>query len=111
MTCDLCGKGLLLDSNARYEVSIEVKSAYDPMEITDEDLERDLESEYEETLKRLERMTARDAMDEVYRTFRFDLCPVCQREYLRDPLGTQRAKFALPEPSRGRPDARDFEGT
>jgi len=35
-------QGLLLDESVRYEVRIRVHAAYDPMEITREDLERDL---------------------------------------------------------------------
>ena len=40
LTCDRCGNGLLLDAPVRYEVRIEVKSAYDPLELTREDLDR-----------------------------------------------------------------------
>ena len=40
LTCDRCGGGLLLDAPVRYEVRIEVKSASDPLEVMQEDLDR-----------------------------------------------------------------------
>ena len=31
-----------------------------------------------------------EAQDQVYRELHFDLCPECQQEYLRSPLGIER---------------------
>jgi hypothetical protein len=86
LTCDRCGRGLLLDAPVRYEVRIEVKSAYDPLEITAEDL-RDAERGLKEALHRLKDYPAERAQDEVYRELRFDLCATCQRAFLAAPLG------------------------
>ncbi len=86
LTCDRCGRGLLLDAPVRYEVRIEVKSAYDPLELTDEDLAR-ARDELARALEALKDYPAERAQDEVYREFRFDLCATCQREYLKAPLG------------------------
>jgi len=86
LTCDRCGRGLLLDAPVRYEVKIEVKSAYDPLEITDDDLAR-AEEDLRKALERLKDYTARQAQDEIYRQFAFDLCATCQRDFLADPLG------------------------
>lgn len=83
LTCDVCGKTLLLDEEVRYIVNIEVFAAYDPMEITDADLKRDLEKELRDLVKRMETMDPEKAQDSVYRRFRFHLCPACQKEYLR----------------------------
>lgn len=85
-TCDRCGQGLLLDAPVRYEVRIEVKSAYDPLEITEEDLAR-AEENLRKALERLKDYTAQQAQDEVYRSFAFDLCAMCQRAFLSNPLG------------------------
>ncbi len=87
-TCDACGNGLLLESNVRYEVRIEVKSAYDPLEITREDLEQDTEAEMKRLARQMERLTEQQAMDQVYREFRFDLCFPCQRRFIANPLAT-----------------------
>ncbi len=89
LTCDRCGRGLLLDAPVRYEVKIEVKSAYDPLEITEEDLAR-AEEDLREAMERLKDYTAEEAQNEVYRLFSFDLCATCQRAFLSDPLGRSR---------------------
>ncbi len=85
LTCDRCGNGLLLDAPVRYEVRIEVKSAYDPMELTDEDLAKAGE-EMKNAVEALKNVSAEDAMDEVYKEFRFDLCRTCQKAYIKGPL-------------------------
>lgn len=86
LVCDRCEKTLLIDENVRYEVRIVVQAAYDPMEITREDVARDRSEEWRELLSELESLGAEDAQDQVHRELRFDLCPPCQREYLRRPL-------------------------
>ncbi len=90
LTCDLCGKTLLIDEDVRYIVNIEVFAAYDPMELTEEDLKKDLRKELSELVKRMEKLDPEKAQDEVYRRFQFHLCPVCQRKYIRDPLRRER---------------------
>lgn len=86
LTCDRCGNGLLLDAPVRYEVRIEVKSAYDPMELTEEDLAKSAE-DLKSAIEALKDYPAQKAQDEVYREFRFDLCATCQKAYLKSPLG------------------------
>ena len=86
LTCDRCGRGLLLDAPVRYEVRIEVKSAYDPLELTDEDLKKASQS-LKEAVDAVRGLSAEEAMDEVYREFRFDLCRTCQKQFIQAPLG------------------------
>ena len=86
ISCDRCDKGLLIDEDVRYEVRIEVKAAYDPMEVSEEDLARDHESEMKKLLERMKKMTTQEAQDQVYCTFRYDLCLPCQKLYLKSPL-------------------------
>lgn len=86
MTCDACGVALLVDSDVRYEVKIEVKAAYDPMELMPEDLAKDHAAEIARILERMKDVTEQEAMDQVYRVFKFDLCPPCQKRYLKKPL-------------------------
>jgi len=85
-TCDMCGKALLADEDARYVVRIEVYAAYDPMEITAADLAKDHSKEVRELLEKMAEMDPEKIEDQVYKTFRFDLCPACQGKYLSDPL-------------------------
>jgi len=39
-----------------------------------------------------ERMDPEKAQDGVYRSFHFELCPACQKEYLKDPLRRKAEK-------------------
>ena len=84
--CDMCGKPLLVDSGVRYIARIEVFAAYDPMELTAEDLKRDRMKEIRELAQRLAGLDPRELEDQVYKSFTFDLCPECQKEYLKRPL-------------------------
>ena len=86
LACDLCGKTLMADEDVRYVVHIEVFAAADPMEVTVEDLKQDLHKALRELMLRVERMDPEKAQDSVYRSFHFELCPACQKEYLKDPL-------------------------
>jgi hypothetical protein len=86
ISCDLCGKGLLIDEQVRYTVRIEIKAAYDPMEIVREDLDRDLRAEMEGLIEKMKGMSKEDAANQVYKVFHFDLCPPCQKRYLKRPL-------------------------
>jgi hypothetical protein len=88
-TCDLCGHALLPKTEVRYELRIEVKAAYDPLEITVEDLESDIRAEIAKVLRQLEGVSEEEAQNEVYRQFEFDLCAACQRKYVRRPLPSE----------------------
>jgi hypothetical protein len=85
-TCDRCGQELLKSSEVRYEVKIEVKAAYDPLNVTDDDMAQDFREEIARVLQQLEGLSVAEAHNQVYRLFEFDLCPACQRAYIRDPL-------------------------
>ena len=95
-TCDLCGKTLLAEEDTRYVVKIEVYAAYDPMEVAGPELHEDHDDEIQGLLEQMENMDAEELESQVFKTFRFDLCPECQAAYLKDPLGQQarmRARF------------------
>lgn len=84
--CDMCGKGLLLDEDVRYEVQIEVKSAYDPLELTTSDFARDFQKEMSHLLEKMRNRSPQELEDEVYKLFKFDLCLTCQKKFLKNPL-------------------------
>jgi hypothetical protein len=88
-SCDLCGKELLVEEDLRYVAKIEVYAAYDPLEITEEDLDEDHMEEISELLKNMEHMDEQELEDQVYKSFRFDLCPECQKKFLKDPLSRE----------------------
>jgi predicted hydrocarbon binding protein len=83
----MCGKRLEQGEDTRYVLKIEVYAAYDPLELGAEDLEEDHTEEMEDLLEEMEDVPAEDLESEVYRTYRFDLCPECHAAYLKDPLG------------------------
>ncbi len=70
----------------RYVAKIEVFAAYDPLEITFEDLTRDHTREIHDLLRQCAGMTEEELMQDVYVRFEFDLCRRCQRAYLKNPL-------------------------
>ena len=84
--CDRCGKGLLIGEDVRYEMTIEIKSAYDQMEITRADLNKDFNDEILNLLNKMKHKTQQELEDEVYKLFKFDLCMECQKEMLKNPL-------------------------
>jgi len=86
IVCDGCGGNLLVDEDVRYIVKIEVFAAYDPLEITREDIARAGKDEMARLIESMGKMDPAELEDQVYRRFQFDLCPRCQREYLRKPL-------------------------
>ncbi len=95
-TCDMCGKTLLAEEDTRYIVRIQVYAAYDPMELTRHDLAEDRTDEIHHLLAKMEDMDAEALEDQVYKTFRFDLCPSCHARYIQDPLltaGRLRSRF------------------
>lgn len=96
LTCDLCGKTLLAGEPARYEVRIQVYAAYDPLELTHDDLARDPRAEIRILLERLRHADPQELEDSVYKEFLFDLCMACQRQYLRSPLPRAEPQASSP---------------
>ncbi len=85
-TCDLCGQDLRTKNAIRYEVRIEVQAAYDPLEITEDDLAQNFRAEIAKVLQQLEGIADEEAQYAIYQAFAFDLCAGCQRKYVREPL-------------------------
>jgi len=83
--CDRCGQAILKDE-LRYVAKVEVYAAYDPLEITFEDLMRDHTGEIEQLLQRCEELTEEELMRDVHVQFQFDLCRACQKVYVANPL-------------------------
>ena len=88
--CDMCGKPLLEDEEIRYVVRIDVYAAYDSSDAPDEYDGQDAMEEMLDAAADPEGSPAED--DDSYITFRFDLCPECQKQYLQDPLLKQKTR-------------------
>ncbi len=83
--CDGCGKEL--DKNAlRYAVSIDVRAAYNDIEIGLAELVRDHRREILALIERLKHRDPREVEEQVYKRITLDLCPACHSAFIRDPL-------------------------
>ena len=101
LTCSLCGKTLMLEEDVRYVVQIRVFAAADPLEFGPQELRKDWRPELERLVRRMEKMNAEELEAQVFKEFRFFLCPRCQRDYIRDPLAGIRGR--PPEPGAPQP--------
>ena len=67
-----------------YVAELKVYAAYDVMELTAEDLAEDHRAEIARLIEEIGRGDAQSLEDEVARLLKFDLCPACQGDFLRD---------------------------
>ena len=85
--CDRCGCQLKANDSERFIVKMEIYGAAGPLEFTETDLQRDLESEMKSLVDQLATADPDQIEDQTYRCLRFDLCSACQRYLLKNPLG------------------------
>ena len=83
--CDGCGRELAKNA-LRYTVRIDVRAAYDTLEVGLVELLRDHREEIERLIERLRGKSADDLEQSIYKSIQLDLCPACQRAYVNDPL-------------------------
>ena len=83
--CDGCGVELAQKA-LRYTVNIDVHAAYDQMEIGLTELVRDHRAEMLALIERLKHKSADEIEETVYKRLKLDLCPSCQRAFIRNPL-------------------------
>lgn len=83
--CDGCGAELRRGA-LRYSVTIDVRAAYDEIEIGLTELVRNHRDEILRLIERLKHRNPKEIEEQVYKNFAFDLCPACHQAYLRDPL-------------------------
>ena len=95
ITCDGCGAPLK-KHDLRYTVKIDVRAAYDEIEIGLADLVRDHDAEIRALIDQLCSQDPREVEETVYKLINLDLCPRCQRAFIRDPLHFSPNR-ALPE--------------
>lgn len=83
--CDGCGRNLAKGS-LRYTVTVDVKAAYDELEVGLLDLVRDHRDELARLIEQLRERDVKELEESVYKHLELDLCPSCQRVFLKDPL-------------------------
>ena len=87
LSCDRCGKSLLIDEEVRYLLRLEIVAAWDPPELMPADLEKDFDAEIRRLVRSMEGRDGKELEEEVAAVRRFDLCPPCRTVLLADPLG------------------------
>lgn len=86
-TCDLCGRSI---REERYTAKIEVSAAFDPEELSEEDLDADHLEQIADAIAQMESTGDFELEDTGPKTFAYDLCPSCCRRFLQSPLGPIR---------------------
>ncbi|MFN0057059.1 MAG: hypothetical protein ACKVX7_01255 [Planctomycetota bacterium] len=87
ISCDRCGDSLLIEDSIRYVLKIELFAAYDPLEITRDDLRQDLDAAYQRILAQIADSDSTSLDETVHAQRKFDLCVRCRAAYLADPFG------------------------
>lgn len=80
--CDLCGTKMAANDAKRYIVKIEAFAAAGPIEISNEELEKDHSQEIQRLIGELARQSQDQIEDSVYRALRYDLCTACHGRFL-----------------------------
>lgn len=82
-TCDLCGRSL---NQERYEAKIEVAPAFDPEELTQDDLSVDHLQQIADEISEMETTGDFELDDTGSKTLRLDFCSCCAQKFVKSPL-------------------------
>ena len=89
--CDICD--CVIAPHGHYLVRIDVLADPSIPEVSSNELEEiDFDETFRSLIEQMENMSEDELQDQVFRRFRFNLCPTCQREFLANPLGMPRRK-------------------
>ncbi|MDK1022526.1 MAG: hypothetical protein QGD90_12930 [Candidatus Hydrogenedentes bacterium] len=86
--CDGCGREIP-QNGLRYTVRIDIRAAYEEMEVGLMELVRDHRAEILRLIEGMDDKSAEDIEETIYKCLKIDLCPSCQRSFVRDPLRFQ----------------------
>jgi hypothetical protein len=84
-TCDGCSREIP-PKTLRYRVTIDVRAAYDKLEIGLAELVRDHRQELLKLIDSLSTKSPDEVEQSVYKKLKLDLCPSCQKAYINDPM-------------------------
>ena len=88
-SCDRCHRPINPEEDLRYIVKLEVEAAMEPLDVDEFDDDRDHLLEVQEILERLEDADSEAIGEELYQRCRFDLCPECFQEFIKNPVGRE----------------------
>jgi len=83
--CDGCGQEMR-QHDLRYVATVDVRAAYDEMQVGLADLVRDHRSEILKLIERMRREDAKTLEEQIFKKITLDLCPSCQRAFIAAPL-------------------------
>ena len=86
--CDGCGREIMQHA-LRYTVQMDIRATYDEIEIGLMELVRDHRDEILRLIEEMEDKSAEDIEETIYKRLKLDLCPACQRSFVRDPMQFQ----------------------
>lgn len=64
-----------------FEIRIDIYAKGGPVEITKEDLQKDHIKEMKKLIEAMAKMDEQELTDEVWESYRFDLCQDCRKEF------------------------------
>ena len=76
----------MLERALRYTVTVDVRAVYEKTHIGLLELVQDHRKELIELIDRLKNKSAQEIEETIHKELNLDLCPSCQRAYIRDPL-------------------------
>jgi hypothetical protein len=85
--CARCAAELHPGTDGFYLIRIEAVADPTPPDISEEDLQTDIQSEIKELLAQMEKMSATEAMDQVHRRLIIYLCGRCYPNWIENPAG------------------------
>jgi hypothetical protein len=84
---------VIIPAHAHYVVRIDVYADPSLPDLSMEELEEiDTGKTLDELMKQMKHMSAEELQDQVHRRFEYRLCPLCQKEFLSNPLGLPRKR-------------------
>ena len=92
-SCDRCQRAIDSREEFRYIIRMEVKAALDSSDSDvhmDAEADRDHLMEIHEILELAEDMDSDLIDDGVYKQMRYDFCPECYREFLKNPMAREK---------------------
>jgi len=78
--CDNCGRAVPRGETL-YEIRIDIYAKGGPLEIDPVELEKDHQAEMQKLLSEMETMDPEELTDEVWESYRFDLCRQCREDF------------------------------
>ncbi len=78
--CANCGR-FVSSRETLFEIRIDIYAKGGPLEIEPEDLKRDCLDEMRRLIQAMEKMDTQELTDQVWESYRFDLCHECRLEF------------------------------